>query len=227
MPAISILSSMATRRILGDLVESWKRKTGHDATVLSIGGVDAAKRLRAGEAFDIAVLADDALRGLAGDGVVVADSIVAFARSAAAVAVPSGAGGVAPRDADAIRHLLARARKVGISTGPSGKAVRFLLQGWGIGAPACEIVEAKPGIPVARLLATGEAELGFQQLSELLGEPGITILGPVPADVLPVTVFAMGICKSATDAASAKALIDYLRSAETAMTKQQQGMEPG
>ncbi len=227
MPAVSIISSMATRRILGDLVGAWKRKTGHNATVLSIGGVDAAKRLRAGEAFDIAVLADDALRVLASDGRIIAGSIVPFARSAAAVAVPSGAGGPAPNDVDAIRRLLARARRVGVSTGPSGKAVRTLLKSWGIGEPDCQIVEAAPGIPVARLLASGDADLGFQQLSELLGEPGIDILGVVPADVLPVTVFAMGICASATDVIGAQALIDELRSADTAMTKQQQGMEPG
>lgn len=227
MTAIYIISSMATRRVLGDLVEGWQRKTGHAATVLSIGGVDAAKRLRAGEAFDIAVLADDALRGLAGDGVIVADSIVAFARSASAVAVRSGAGGPEPRDADAIRQLLGRAHTVGISTGPSGKAVRSLLQKWEIAEAACRIVEAKPGIPVAHLLSSGEVDLGFQQLSELLGEPGIEILGPVPADVLPVTVFAMGLCKSGGNASQAKALIDYLNSAETTAIKRQQGMEPG
>lgn len=227
MPAISIISSMATRRILNDLVEAWKRPTGVDATVLSIGGVDAAKRIRAGESFDIAVLSDDALNGLAMDGFVVADSVVAFARSASAVAVPSGMGGTPPSNADALRQLLAESRNVGISTGPSGKAVRTLLQAWGMGEPARQIIEAKPGVPVARLLASGEADLGFQQLSELLGEPGIDILGPVPNDVLPVTVFAMALCRSASNAKGARVLIDYLRSAETAATKRLRGMEPG
>ena len=60
-----------------------------------------------------------------------------------------------------------------------------------------------------------------------MGEPGIEILGPVPEDVLPVTVFALGLCRNAANAAGAKALIDYLVSPKTAATKQAQGMEPG
>lgn len=229
MTALSIISSMATRRILTELAESWKRKTGSDVNVLSIGGVDAAKRIRAGEAFDIAVLADDALRALAKDGLIVADSIAPFTRSAAAIAVPAGAGaagGVQP-DAHAIRALVARARRVGISTGPSGKAVRALLQSWGMAEPTCNIVEAQPGVPVAHLLASRNADIGFQQLSELLGEPGIEILGVVPEAVLPVTVFALGMCRNAQNAAKAQTLIDYLVSPETTATKQVQGMEPG
>ena len=190
MPTVSVISSMATRRILSELAEQWKAETGSEAHVQSIGGVDAARRIRAGEAFDIAVLAMDALQQLEADGFIVPGSVIGFARSPAAIAVPKGKGKAAVSDATATRGLLSRARKVGISTGPSGKAVRSLLQSWGFAAPALEIVEAPPGVPVARLLAEGKADVGFQQLSELQGEAGIDILGPVPDDVLAATVFA-------------------------------------
>lgn len=227
MPTVSIISSMATRRILATLVEQWKRETGIDVTLISIGGVDAAKRIRTGEVFDIAVLADDAARMLAAEGFVEAEGVAAFARSPAAVAVKQGAGGPAKLDPANIRELVASSRKIGVSTGPSGKAVRALLQRWGFAEPACQIVEAPAGVPVATLLARGSADVGFQQLSELLGEPGIDILGPVPDDVLPVTVFAMGICRSAANVRDAKALMQFLTTAATAATKRDQGMEPG
>lgn len=227
MATVSIISSMATRRILAELIDTWKRETGTDVSIVSIGGVDAAKRIRAGEPFDIAVLADDALGKLSTDRFVVADSITAFARSPSAVAVPSGTGGPQAPDSNAVRALVATSRRIGISTGPSGRAVRTLLRDWGFAEPSCQVVEAPPGVPVAKLLAEGAADIGFQQLSELLGEPGIDILGPVPDDVLPVTVFAMGLCRSAANADGAAALLTFLASPATTASKQRQGMQQG
>jgi molybdate transport system substrate-binding protein len=226
MTAVSVISSMATRHILADLADAWKRNTGGAVALTSIGGVDAARRIRAGEPFDVAVLAGDALHQLAREGAVAADSLVDFAKSPAAVAVRAGAARPEACDAAALRGLLAKAQTVGVSTGPSGKAVRALLQAWGFAEPACRVVEAPPGVPVARLLASGEADVGFQQLSELLGEGGIDIVGAVPADVLPVTLFAMGRCRSATNVAGAEALFRFLASSAATPVKQRHGMQP-
>jgi molybdate transport system substrate-binding protein len=174
------------------------------------------------------VLAEDALGRLAADGIVLANSQRVFARSATAVAVPSGRP-LPPRcDEAAIRSLVANARAIGLSTGPSGVAVRTLLRSWGFDhKPPGWIVEAPPGVPVAHLLARGDVDLGFQQLSELLGERSITIIGPVPASLLPMTAFSIGLHRHTSHIDHALAFINALTSKDTAAVIRRHGMEPG
>ena len=257
---ITIISSMATRQILHELTATYSRNTGRAVEVQSVGGVDAARRIRAGEVFDIVVLASDALQALSDDGFVAGDSIREFARSPTAMAVgarprgpsemPVGArprgpsemavgarargpgdmpvGGLhpAPCDEDAIKALIASVQRIGVSTGRSGTGIAMLLTRWGMLDPAARwIVQAAPGVPVARLLANGDADVGFQQLSELIGQPGIEIVGIVPEALQPMTVFACGLGRAA-DGIGAHALQRALVSDATAATKRQNGMEP-
>jgi len=223
--SVSIISSMATRRILAELVPHYASRTGCEVTVTSVGGVDAARRIQAGEPFDLAILARDAVEKLARDGFLIASSISDFATSPAAIAVPEHT--VCPElcDHQAIRDLLASARNVGLSSGPSGRAVRSMLQQWSIGEPQITLVEAPPGMPVARLVAAGTVDLGFQQMSELLGEPGIRILGPVPDDILATTVFSMALCRNAPYPPKAASMLLYLSSADAASAKLRGGMQ--
>lgn len=221
------ISSMATRQILAELAAAYQTATGHTIEIESVGGVDAAKRIRAGEAFDLAVLASDALAKLEADGALIAGSIVAMAESPMAVAVRVGATQPAMHDEAAVRAAMAAARTIGISTGPSGNHIVKLVSDWGLESQLSErIVQAKPGIPVARLLADGEVELGFQQLSELQGAPGIDIVGLLPDAIQPKTIFAAAVCKDAAQTDATRAFIAYLASAETAETKRRHGMIP-
>jgi molybdate transport system substrate-binding protein len=221
------ISSMATRQILAELAEAYRKATGQAVEVESVGGVDAAKRIRAGETFDFAVLASDALAKLEADGCLVAGSLVNMAESPMALAVRTGAPRPDPLDEAAVRAAMANARSIGISTGPSGAHVQKLARDWGLESEvAGRIVQAKPGIPVAKLLADGEVELGFQQLSEMLGAPGIDIVGLLPASLQPGTVFAAAICKAAAQPDAARAFVSYLASTETAETKRRHGMTP-
>ncbi|MGJ4940306.1 substrate-binding domain-containing protein [Bradyrhizobium sp. HKCCYLS1011] len=224
--SVTGISSMATRQILAELAAAHEEATGETVAIESVGGVDAAKRIRAGEAFDVAVLASDALAKLEADGFLVAGSIVNMAESPMALAVRAGQ----PRpelDEAGVRAAMASARSIGISTGPSGTHVLKLARDWGLeDAVKDRIVQAKPGIPVAKLLADGEVELGFQQLSEMMGAPGIDVVGLLPASLQPGTVFAAGLCKAATQPDAARAFIAFLASEETAETKRQHGMTP-
>ncbi len=223
---ISGISSMATRQILAELAESYAKRAGDDVRIESVGGVDAARRIRAGEAFDIAVLASDALETLEAEGHLVAGTITAFAKSPMAMAVRAGAAVPARLDDAAVREAMASARTIGISTGPSGAHVQKLAQAFGMAeSVAKRIVQAPPSVPVARLIAGGEAEIGFQQLSELIGAPGIEILGVLPPSIQPGTVFAAALCRNAANAARARAFIGYLASEETAPVKRRHGME--
>ena len=87
-------------------------------------------------------------------------------------------------------------------------------------------MQAPPGVPVGRLVARGDAELGFQQLSELMHERGIALLGMLPPGVEIVTTFSAGLCRAATEARAAAALIAFMRSPAAAEAKRRQGMEP-
>ena len=221
------ISSMATRQILAELAEAYAASTAEKVSIESVGGVDAAKRIRAGEAFDFAVLASDALAQLERDGVIVQGSILGFAQSPMAMAVRAGARHPAISDETAVRAAMLAARAIGISTGPSGAHVVKLVRDWGLQEEFSKrIVQAQPGVPVATLLASGEVDLGFQQLSELQGAPGIEIVGVLPQSIQPMTIFAAGICKAAANATASRAFIEYLAADQSTEAKRRHGMTP-
>ncbi len=226
--AVKMLSSMATRQILTALAGQCGTATGLRMHVESVGGVDAARRIRGGEAVDLVLLASDAMTALSDDGFLVRHSMRAFARSPTAVAVRAGQPHPASCDEASLKGLLERSGRVGLSTGPSGKSIAKLLDTWRTpGAPAQEVLVAPPGVPVARLIASGQADIGFQQLSELMGEPGIDIVGPLPETIQPMTIFSVALHERAGDAASARAVIAFLTSAEASPVMRKFGMEPG
>jgi molybdate transport system substrate-binding protein len=233
-PAITMLSSMATKALLAELAPAFAAAHGHAIAVESIGGVEAARRVREGEAVDTVLLAADAIEALVAAGAVVASSRVAVVRSPMACAVRAGAAAPSIATEAALREAVLGAASIGYSTGPSGSFLLELLARWGLtanepptrpGAP--RLVQARPGVPVARLVAEGEAALGFQQLSELQGAPGIQVLGTLPAGADFVTTFTAARCTAAAgDAGAAQAWLEWLASPATAEAKRRHGMAP-
>ncbi len=220
------ISSMATRLLLNDLAEDWRATTGRTVTFESVGGVDAAKRVRAGEMFDVVALADDALAALERDGLLRPGSRRGFALSAFAAATPPGTARLAFPDEASVRAAVVAARSIGWSTGPSGTHLLSLLKRWGIEEDvAGRMVQAKPGVPVGAMIATGEVDLGFQQYSELAGVAGIVLAEPIPDPVAYRTVFAAAVAATCADVAAARDLVDRLASAETVVIKARHGME--
>ncbi|MCC8942443.1 substrate-binding domain-containing protein [Bradyrhizobium sp. Arg68] len=221
------ISSMATRQILAELSRAFQNKTGHTVAIESVGGVDAAKRVRAGETFDIVVLADDVMTQLDADGFLRPGSRAGFAKSAMAVAVGAQANRPDLSNEANLQAAVLAARSIGYSTGPSGTHLLGLLRRWGIEQTVSDrLVKASPGVPVGTLVARGEAELGFQQLSEFLDVPGIAVAGSLPPEVQSTTLFACGVCATASNAAGAHDLIRHLTSAEADASKRRYGMEP-
>jgi len=224
---ITGISSMATRQLLAELLARYREETGRAVTVDAVGGVDAARRVRAGEVFDLVVLADDVIEKLAAEGHVVGGSRVAFVRSPMAMAVRQGMPRPDIGSGDAVRAALTSARSIGYSTGPSGVHLLAVLNSWGLdSAEPGRLVQAKPGIPVANLVARGEAAIGIQQLSEFLGEPGIDIVGILPPPVQTVTTFSIGIGTRSNRVEEAQAVIDHLNASEAVEIKRRFGMEP-
>jgi molybdate transport system substrate-binding protein len=221
MSAIAGISSMAMRHVLADLAAEYERRSSQRVALESMGGVDAMRRVESGEAFDFAVLAAASIEKLAAAGRV--GSRADLARSGIAIAVREGAPHPDIGSEDAVRNAVSAARAVGYSTGPSGRYLLRLFERWGI---AARLVEAPPGVPVAALVARGDAEIGFQQLSELMHERGIEVVGSLPAAIQEITIFSGAVCASASQPAAAKTLLAFLASPETAAIKRGHGMEP-
>jgi len=224
---LNAISSMATRQVLTELAEAYRAATGVVLALESVGGVDAAKRVQAGEAFDIVFLASDAIDKLLAAGHLVAGSRVDLVHSGVAVAVKGGAAAPDISSEAAVRAAVLASPTLSYSTGPSGVALAKLFERWGIADEIqSRIVQAPPGVPVGTLVARGEVALGFQQLSELIHVPGIRIVGPLPPEIQITTTFSAGVGVHSKQGAAARALLDYTRSPQAHGAKLRQGMEP-
>ena len=221
------ISSMATRLVLAELAEAFQRRSDFGVSIESVGGVDAAKRVQGGEAFDFVILASDAIDKLMASGRLLAGSKVDLVRSGVAIAVREGAPKPEIATEEALRRAVLSARSLGYSTGPSGAALAALFERWGILEEIKgRIVQPAPGTPVGSLIARGDVELGFQQLSELIHLGGIAILGPMPPTAPIVTTFSGAICASSQQVDAVRALLEFLASPDAAAAALRQGMEP-
>ena len=222
---------MATRKLLQELIGRFESSSASSQAVPvvleSVGGVDAAKRVRAGEAFDVVVLAKDAIADLIATGGLLADGQVDVVDSAVAVAVRSGTAHPDISSVEALKRAVLDARTIGYSTGPSGVQLAKLFDAWGITeALTGRITVAPPGIPVGTLVARGDVALGFQQLSELVGVDGIDVIGTLPPAVAITTTFSGAVARTATHADLARELLQFMGTPAVADVKRRHGMEP-
>lgn len=218
---------MATRQVLAELVGAIGARSHPAIALESVGGVDAAKRVRSGEAFDAVVLASDVIDQLIGEDRILPGSRVDLVRSGIALAVRAGAPRPDIGSEDAVRRAVLASASVGYSTGPSGTHVARLLERWGVSGPGTpRVVQAPAGVPVGKLVAQGEVDLGFQQLAELMHLPGIAVLGPLPPAIQRVTTFSAGVASASTRPGETRELLAQLASPDTAATRRRHGMEP-
>jgi molybdate transport system substrate-binding protein len=224
---IRIISSMATRQLLADLVAQFRRTSAHEVSTESVGGVDVVKRVQAGEPVDVVVLAADAIERLIEAGRIVPGSRVDLVRSGVAIAVRAGAARPEIGSEEAVKRAVLGAGSLGYSTGPSGVHLARLFERWGIAdAIQARIVQAPPGIPVGSLVAEGKVALGFQQLSELMHLPGIDVLGPLPPSIQIVTTFSAGLSVLSTQPKAVGEMLEFMASPAAADAKRRNGMGP-
>jgi molybdate transport system substrate-binding protein len=120
-----------------------------------------------------------------------------------------------------------RAKTLSYSTGPSGTHLEKTFERWGILAELRpRIVVPPPGVPVGSLVASGTAEIGFQQLSELANLPGVEVVGPLPAPIQTLTIFSGGIAATCRRPDAARALLEFMASPAAADAKKRHGLEP-
>lgn len=224
---IKMLASGASKEICAELIPEFEKASGHKVVQTWAGTVDIKKKMAAGEVFDVVIVAAPEVDAFIEEGKMSPGSRVDLLRSGVGVAVRAGAPRPDLSSGDSLKKALLSAKSIGHSTGPSGVYLTRLFERMGIADQVKSKVKVTtPGTRVGTLVANGEAEIGFQQISELIHESGIDYIGPLPADVQNTTVFSSGIPTAAKEPDAAKAFIIFLRSPAAAPVIKKNGMDP-
>lgn len=224
---IKVMASAAFKEAYLELVPEFERATGHKVVTMWIPSAQIMNRLKGGETVDLVILAAGAIDELIELGKIVRGSRVDLAKSGVAVAVRAGAPRPDISSGDALKRAVLAAKSIVYSHGPSGVYLAGLFQRMGIAEQLKPKVKLVQGEPAGAVVARGEAELGFQQMSELLPVPGIDILGPLSADVQRITVFSVGLHVGAKQPDAARALVKFMTAPAAFPVIRKKGMEPG
>lgn len=221
---LEVMSSIATREAYLELVPRFERETRVEVKTSWVGGAEIAKRLRAGAAPDLVIMAAAAIDDLVKEGLLAPGSRVDLASSVIGVAIAPGTPRPDLSSEESLRKAVMQARRIAYSSGPSGVYLAGVFQRWGVAED--KLTQTPPGHPAGEVAARGEAELAFQQVSELLPVKGIEFVGPLPAEVQLVTVFSAGTHVGAANAAAGRALARFITSRDSAATLRRHGLEP-
>src|SRR5882757_6417317 len=214
------------------LVPEFERKTGHKVVTAygpSMGTTVNAipVRLERGEPADVLIMVGYALGDLIKQGKVVADSRVDLVKSPIGIAVKSGAPRPDISSAETIKQALLSAKTIAYSDSASGVYVSTeMFDRLGIATQMKDKARMIPATPVGEIVAQGEAEIGFQQISELKPVAGIDIVGPLPESLQKITVFSAGITTVSKEPDAGKALISFLGSPDARDTLVKSGLDP-
>jgi molybdate transport system substrate-binding protein len=228
---IRVMTSGAFTAAFLDLIPQFERATQNKivvaATSMGTGTNSIPSRLQRGEPVDVVIMADAAIVNLIKDGKVLAESHVTLARSSIGMAVRAGAPRPDISSVDALKHTLVQAKSIAYSSSVSGHYLaNELFQRLGIADQILRKSRRIEGERVGAAVARGEAEIGFQQVSELLPVHGIDYVGPLPLEVQRDTVFSAGVAVGTRISEPAHALIRFLASPEAAHAITKSGMEP-
>lgn len=229
--AIRVIVSGAFRAAYEELIPAFERSSGcrvASAFGGSMGTLPTAipMRLKSGEAADLIILAAEALEPLIAQGLVRGESRVDLVRSGIGVAVRADAAVPDIGTVEAFKRSLLAARSIAFSTSASGVYVTGLFERLGIADAIRPRLKQIQGEPVGAVVARGEAQIGFQQMSELMPVSGIRIVGPLPAELQTHAIFSAAIPSAATQPDAARALIAFLTSPAAGATIRKSGLEP-
>ena len=225
---IKVLSTQATEEAYRELVPQFEKASGHKVTTVFTGTLAANKRLAAGETYDLLIMSAPSIEEHIKAGKVVPGSRVDLAKSGVGVGVKAGASKPDISTTEALKKTLLAAKSIGYSTGPSGVYILGLFQRLGIADEIKGKLKQTPtGVFVGSIIASGDAEIGFQQVSELSHFAGVDYVGPLPADIQQFTTFSSGIMAGAKEADAANALVKFITAPAAASAFTKRGMEPG
>jgi molybdate transport system substrate-binding protein len=221
---ITVMSTVAVREPYLELVPAFERATENKVATMWVGVSAQNERIKGGEIVDLVIGTASGIDELNKLGRLV--SGVAMAKSGIGAAVLSGAPRPDISSGEALKRTLLASKSIALSVGPSGVYLSGLFQKWGIADELKPKIKQSPG-QIGDVLARGGAEIGFQQVSELIAVKGITYLGPLPDDIQLITVFSGGVHSQAKNPAGAAALLKFLTSPDAVRAIRKAGMEPG
>jgi molybdate transport system substrate-binding protein len=223
---VKVLSSIATKEAYLVLVPQFERASGQKVTTTWAGTVEIMKRIPAGEVHDLIIVSSTELDELIKQGKIAAGSRLDIAKSGIGVAVRAGAPKPDVGSAEALKKTLLAAKTVGYTSGPSGVYMAGLVERMGIAAEVKAKFRSVPsGGTIGTIVAAGDCEIGFQQVSELVHIKGIDYVGPLPKDIQRITVFSTGVHTNATNPDGAKALARFLAAPAADGTIKAAGLE--
>jgi molybdate transport system substrate-binding protein len=224
---VSVLASPGMREAILDLIPGFENATGHKVLMTWSGTQNIKKQIGAGEVYDLVIMARPELDEFVSQGHIAPESRVDVMNSAVGAAVRAGAPNPEIGSGEELKKTLLAARSIGYSSGPSGAHMAELFQRLGIRQEIdAKLKQTPSGARVATMIASGEAEIGFQQVSELVGEPGIAYVGPLSVDVQKITVFGAGIHAKAREPQAARDLVKHLTSPVAASIIRKHGLDP-
>jgi molybdate transport system substrate-binding protein len=223
---IKILSGGAMKSLMAEAVPLFERQSGAKVDIRFALTSVLQKEIEAGAGFDVALLPRPELDALAQSGKVAAGSQTDVTRSTVGLCVRAGAPKPNIATVESLKQALLAAQTIGYSDGPSGAYIADLLRRLGI-ADAVKPKTRLTSRPVAEIVASGEAELGLQQIVAILPVKGAELVGPLPSELQNVIVYAAGLSVAARERASARALIEFLATPEVVRLIRDKGMEPG
>jgi molybdate transport system substrate-binding protein len=230
---LKVLSAFGMQSVLEDLRPKFEHATGHKLAISFGTGGATVKRVQGGDAADVVITLRQGIDTLVKDGKASAGSVTALARAGIFVAVRKGEPKPDVSSPDALKHTLLTAKSISYvdpaSGGASGIHFAKVLDRLGIASEMkSKTVFPDPKRPaeVGVVVANGEAEIGVHIIQELMPVAGIDIVGPLPGDLQDTVVFSVAIMTGTKDAAAAKALVDFLRTPESAKVIKAKGMEP-
>jgi len=224
---IKVLSTLATREAFQELVPQFERASGRKVMTTWAGTVDIVKRISAGERYDLIIAAKSAIDDFIQSGRIENGSRVDIASTGIGIAVRRSAQRPDIRSAEALKRALLAAKAVGYSTGPSGVYLAALFERMGIAAEMkVKSRQIPPGATVGPLVASGDVEIGFQQISELLHVDGVDFVGPLPAEIQHITVISCGIPAGAKEPDAARVLVRFLAAPGARDAIERAGLQP-
>jgi molybdate transport system substrate-binding protein len=224
MTTIKVMASAAFKEAYKELVPQFERASGHTVETLWVPSVQMMSRLKGGETVDLVILSAASLDELMKAGIIA--TRYDLAKSGVGVAVRAGAPKPDISSGEALKRAVLAAKSIVYSTGPSGIYLAGLFQHMGIAEQVKPKLKQVQGEPAGASVARGEAEIGFQQVSELLPVPGIDLVGPLPPDVQQITTFSAGLHVGAKEPDAARALVKFLTAPAAAPVIRKKGMEP-
>jgi molybdate transport system substrate-binding protein len=227
---LKVLTAGAFKPVLVELVAPFEKATGHKVTYDNDTAGGLVKRISGGEVFDIVVNTPAGFRDLAAKGAYVAGEPQTLATVGVGVAVKDGAPKPDISTVDAFKKTLLEAKSVAFvdpaAGGTSGIYLMSLFEKWGIADKIKPKAVLVPGGLVLARVASGDAEIGMQQMSEVLAVKGVTLVGPLPAEIQTTTTYSGAISSSSKESDAAKALMKMLSGPEAAAVVKAKGMTP-